>query len=346
MSPVNTVHGTLASTILRDLGNACDLLRALLPESLAERVAWSTLRLEASDYLRPAREAIRGDFLFRVETQGAKPVTLLVPLEHQSASHRWMPLRAGDYSFGAWWTAVREEPGPGDLPIVVPVVLHHGAGGWSAARTMHELVAASLEAHPELAPFVPNARFVLDDLATLSDEAIAARSKRPALLVALWLLRDARDAEKLHASMPRWAPPLAELLAEPTLSPSAEALVAYLFHHAEEPSRLALESFLDQTHQRAKGNLMTIEEMLIKRGEERGLALGEARGQALGEARGQALGALTTKRAAVLAVFEARALALTPEQRARIEASTNTAELDGWHRAAITAPSAEAVFGS
>ncbi|MBI2571007.1 MAG: hypothetical protein HYV63_28715 [Candidatus Schekmanbacteria bacterium] len=64
------------------------------------------------------------------------------------------------------------------------------------------------------------------------------------------------------------------------------------------------------------------------------LALGEARGEARGRAE------------AVLAVFEARGLPVTPKQRSQVVSCRDLAQLDRWLRRAITASSvAEALGG-
>jgi hypothetical protein len=63
---------------------------------------------------------------------------------------------------------------------------------------------------------------------------------------------------------------------------------------------------------------------------------GEARGEAKGKAEGKAEG--------VLAVLEARGLAVGEEQRARILSCSELAVLDRWLRRAATAAAADDVF--
>lgn len=67
--------------------------------------------------------------------------------------------------------------------------------------------------------------------------------------------------------------------------------------------------------------------------EARGIAKGEARGRAEGEARGRA--------EALLTLLEARGLAVTDEQRARILACTDRASLERWIVAAVSAESTD-----
>ena len=62
------------------------------------------------------------------------------------------------------------------------------------------------------------------------------------------------------------------------------------------------------------------------------VAEGEARGEARGKAR------------AVIAVLDARGIAVSDEARARIKACSDPSQLDGWVRLAVTAGSAEELF--
>lgn len=48
---------------------------------------------------------------------------------------RWMPLRLLDYMGQSWNAHRRSEPN-GPLPVVLPVVLHHGERGWTAPTSL------------------------------------------------------------------------------------------------------------------------------------------------------------------------------------------------------------------
>jgi predicted transposase YdaD len=67
-------------------------------------------------------------------------------------------------------------------------------------------------------------------------------------------------------------------------------------------------------------------------GEARGRAEGEAHGEARGEARG------------VIAVLEARGLAISDAARARILGCTDLATLDRWVRRAVTVGAVDELF--
>ena len=78
--------------------------------------------------------------------------------------------------------------------------------------------------------------------------------------------------------------------------------------------------------------MATLEEQVIQRGKALGLAEGQAKGKVAGKAE------------AVLAVLDARGLAPTPEQRARVVSCQDVGQLDRWLRLAATAAHAADVF--
>jgi hypothetical protein len=74
-------------------------------------------------------------------------------------------------------------------------------------------------------------------------------------------------------------------------------------------------------------------------------ALGIAKGEAEGEARGKAEGKAEGEARALLAVLEARGLAVGDEQRAHILACLDTAQLEQWVRRAVTVTATDELFG-
>src|SRR5215469_2127664 len=65
-----------------------------------------------------------------------------------------------------------------------------------------------------------------------------------------------------------------------------------------------------------------------------------------GRAKGRAEGLVEAKAGALLEALEVRGIQVTKAQRAKVEASTDLAQLDTWFRNALTASSADEVFRS
>lgn len=144
--------------------------------------------------------------LFSAKVSG-KSAFLYLLFEHQSRPDPLMPLRILGYMLRILDVHVTSAESPIralPLPLVVPVLLHHGEGGWSAARRLEDLFDSELVAEAGLHDFIPRLSFVLDDLSGLSDEALEARQLALEPLLALWALRDARSRSRLESAIEHW----------------------------------------------------------------------------------------------------------------------------------------------
>lgn len=95
------------------------------------------------------------------------------------------------------------------LALVIVVLVSHVPGGWRVAHAFEDLFDPVVLAVPELAALVPRFSMIVADLARLPT---SPRRPLPAFpRLALWLLRDARDSERLLDSFDGWVPAMLEL---------------------------------------------------------------------------------------------------------------------------------------
>ena len=333
MKHAQSPHDALVRHLFTDLERAADELRAVLPPALVDRIDWATLALEPGSFVDASLRGRHTDLLFSMRTREGQDLRVHVLFEHQSEPDRWMALRTTEYTVRIWVDFRKRNPKAKHLPVVIPVVFHHGPHGWSAPRALHDLVDPLLREIPELAALVPGARFLVDDLTKLSDEGIEARSRIVALRVGLWLLRDARRRGRLLESLARWGPVLLELVARPGGLRAFEYQLRYFFQVADDAVHVAFRELVDHTRPESSEALMTIEEMLINRGIERGVAQGRAEGRAEGERR------------AILRVLERRGLSVTASLRTRLDACADLTDLERLLERAFDISVADDLFG-
>jgi len=236
-----------------------------------------------------------------------------------------MVLRVLEYLVRAWTELLRQEPKPERLPPVACVIVHHGERGWSEPTSLHDLVDGVKEV-PVLARFTPNLEILVDDLITKPDEELKQRHLGGFPSLVLWALRDARQLERFLSHLRVWAAELSRLVRE---SPEdAVALLRYIFQVLGETSFEEVQQKIIEVAPETESAMATVGEQLIQRGRAQGKGEGKAEGKA----------------EAILSVLEARALKVSAEQRARITASKDVAELDRWLRLAATATDADALF--
>jgi predicted transposase YdaD len=320
-----TPHDALFKWTFSHVERAASEFRAIFPPELLAELDLSTLHPVPAEFVDKALSKSYSDQLFEVCVRG-EPGFLFVLFEHQSNPDDVMPLRLLGYIVRVLELYVRRQRTKGaailPLPIVIPVVLHHGEQGWTRATRFEHLFSPALIAKPAIATLVPSFGFVLDDLADLTDNALRQRALDAAMRLALWALRDGRSP-RLAQTVAGVLQDIAELLQRPEGKEVFEALFDYIIRVAEEA---IAEEVLEEVGKipEAKEDVMTLAEKL--------------------EARGRAEGRAEKAAADVLTVLDARSKALTAEQRAKIEACKDLALLDRWLRKAVTLDDASELF--
>jgi predicted transposase YdaD len=275
-------HDALFKATFTDVARAAAELRAVLPEALVARIDFSTLQLVSGTFVDERLRGTQSDLLFEVAVAG-KPGFIYLLFEHQSRSDPLMGLRLLSYVVHILERHVSGGHGL-PLPLVVPVVLHHGGTGWTAARCVEELFEPALAGVPELMPYLPRLSFIVDDLAKVSNANILARNLDDFAALVLWALRDSRGPQRLLTALKFWAAALGRLGQRDAAA--LEQIFRYLLLVTPD---LELDVILQVLRDEVPSNeqpMTTIAEKLRAEGEARGRAEGEARGRAEGEADG------------------------------------------------------------
>ena len=144
-----------------------DLLRSIAPTATLEALDLRSLRKAPADYIGDDFRQRRGDTVWRVRAQGANGgwAYVMVMLEFQSTSDATMALRVNEYTVMLHRELLRAKAAkPGDLPLVLPVVLYNGESRWTAADNVRDLIVPVGPAGPVLDAFQPWQRYLLLDL--------------------------------------------------------------------------------------------------------------------------------------------------------------------------------------
>jgi hypothetical protein len=75
-----------------------------------------------------------------------------------------------------WEQAVKQDPNTRLIPAIVPLAIFHGGKGWSAPIRFINLIDLESRDKQELAAYMPDFGFLLDDLSGQSDEQLRARA--------------------------------------------------------------------------------------------------------------------------------------------------------------------------
>src|ERR1700722_10876253 len=282
-------------------------LELVLPLEVQAHLDLLTLEVCPGSFVDEDLRHTHTDLLYRVKTRGGGDAFVYLVMEHQSTFDARMPLRLLRYMVRVWDRWERDHP-TGKLPIVLPIVLHHDVDAWRATPEFASVLDASPELLAAVAPFQPLFRFVLDDLAPLSLEALSSRKLHAlALLVeiAFWA---SRSLGRLQDAAPRMGAIVAGLTRDERARMLLTQLYVYLLHDApREVETEAVQAILKQIAGPAgREDIMNAGDRLI----EQGRAEGRTEEQA-------------GLRLAIVALLTARGLGLSESGKARIAACSD-----------------------
>jgi predicted transposase/invertase (TIGR01784 family) len=318
-------------------------LELVLPVEVQAHLDLATLDIVPGSFVDEDLRHAHTDLLYRVRTRSDGDAFVYLLMEHQSRFHARMPLRLLRYMVRIWDRWERDHP-TGKLPIVLPVVLHHDRGAWRAAPEFASILDASPDLLAAVGPFQPLFRFVLDDLATLSLEALSSRRLHALTLLVEMAFWASRSLGRLQDAAPRMGAIVAELTRDARARMLLTQLYIYLLRHApQEVEAEEVRTILQQiAGPHGQEDIVNAGERLIEQGRAEGLAKGQAEGLAKGQAEGEAKGL----RAAVAATLSARGLALSEPGRARLAACSDVTVLTTWVATAVTAATEADVFSA
>lgn len=201
---VRTPHDALFKFTFSDPDNAAGILRSVLPAAVADRIDFDTLRLEPGSFIDEALSGRHSDCLFAAWLADYE-VRIYLLFEHQSADDPLMALRLLEYLVRIWraWLALEENRGKTKLPPILPIVLHHGESGWRAPRAMSEMYNLDAAALAALGRWLPQMRFLIDDLAVTPVDALRSRDLTGMAYLTALSLKLGRSEEDLSEWLAR-----------------------------------------------------------------------------------------------------------------------------------------------
>lgn len=314
-------HNALFVDTFADVEHASSFLAAILPSGITRHLALEGLALTSDHHVDEKLAELETDLLFTVPTRSGDEVLVYCLLEHQSTVDRWMAFRLLRYMVRIWDKWLREHDDAEALPPIVPVVLAHAPGGWTAPRDFVSLIAGPQELVASLRTHLPDFEAVVEDLAVRSDEDLAELKVTALSRLVLTLFKHSRDGDILER-LPSWS----RAFAEAYQGSGFEALVRVLMYIMEVVEGATLDhlEWVDREVDAPEGEvIMTLAEKLRQEGEQRGLEKGQ-----------QLL---------LLKLLKLRFGELTEETTSRVKASS-LADLEAMAERVLTAKNLDEVF--
>jgi predicted transposase/invertase (TIGR01784 family) len=312
----------------------------VLPPAVRAHLDLATLALCPGSFVDEDLQHTHSDLLYAVRLRAGGEGLVYILFEHQSSPDATMPFRLLRYMVRVWERWLRDHPGTKTLPIVLPVLLHHGDGAWKAAPELASVFDATPEVLDAFRVYVPHFRFVLDDLVALTPAALCARdlAALPRLVqLALWA---SRSFPRLREAVPFMRAVAATLVRDDNARALLAQVYRYVFSTAPPDVDVAKirTMLLEVAGPEGAEDVMNAAEQLIAEGEKRGEKRGELKGELRGEQKGL--------RVAIATALGARAVSLSEFGSARIASCSDVETLTRWLTRAVTASSEAEVFAS
>jgi hypothetical protein len=158
---------------------AAEFMHWYLPPDVAAALDLSRLRLEKDSFVDPKLREHFSDLLFEVGLVGGGSVFICLLLEHKSKPEKWVALQLLRSMTPVW--QARHERGLKRLPLIIPVVIYHGAKPWKVDEHFSALL--ELESLPEaLRQYALDFKYYLCDLSKFEDLEVIGQAGLPAVL--------------------------------------------------------------------------------------------------------------------------------------------------------------------
>jgi predicted transposase/invertase (TIGR01784 family) len=264
--PIHPVHDRFVKDFLHEPAEAAAVFQIALP-ALAKELRWAELRQEPCEFIDEMLGQQSSDLLFSLPF-GDRRLRLFLLFEHLSNPERNLPFRLHQYKGASWEQQVKkgEKPGP-----IICVVLYHGKDRWNPPRNMSEWLKLTTEEEDQVGRFTRGDEYAFLDLSRIAIESLEIRAYSKMVLSLLKSMAEAKELEWLdqHASF------LEELLREPDRQARVRTLIRYCL---QASARLDYRSFQRKLnairYDQVKKTVMSIEDMLIERGEQLGELIG------------------------------------------------------------------------
>jgi predicted transposase YdaD len=353
MTPT-TPHDALFKAAFGQVDVARSELELVLPADVRRQLDLATLEVLPGSFVDEQLRHAHADLLYATRTADGREALVYVLFEHQSSFDGRMPLRLLRYMVRIWERWLADHSADNTLPVVIPVVLHHGPAGWQAAPELASMLDASRELLDAVRPYQPLFRFVLDDLAEAAADALASRALHAfgrLVQLGFWSWRS-------HARLRAAAPLMRRIVVRLARDERARRLLAQLYIYlvcGGEPGvdvRDVKAILLEIAGPEGEEDVVNAAEQLIEQGRvegrveglEQGRAEGRAEGRVEGRVEGLEQGRAEGLRTAIGGVLAMRHIPVSAAGRARLAACGDVATLMRWHAKALTAASEADLF--
>lgn len=274
----STPHDALFKAVFGQPEHARGALRAIVPTALAEKLDWRTLTLRPGSFVDAALTHQHADLLYSATLRDGTSALLYFLFEHQSAppTESLMALRLLRYQERIWSRWCAEHARAKTLPVILPIVLYHGAARWTEPHSFEALLELPAELRPVLEPQLVRFTYLLYDLSQISDDELREGAHRTALAkLATLCFKHARTGSDIVQLLARWMKVVREVSGAPNGLEALAQVLRYILEVSEQATPAALQALLErEIGPQIKETLVTVGQQFIEQGLKQGIQQG------------------------------------------------------------------------
>jgi Putative transposase, YhgA-like/Domain of unknown function (DUF4351) len=192
------------------------------------------------------------------------------------------------YKVRIWDRWQADHPKARTLPMIIPVVMYHGAAPWLEARSFEELLDVPPGMRDTVEPYLVRFAYLLSDLSEISDEELREGAMRTTLvkLVAM-CFKHARTRADFVDIFGRWIDIVRDVARAPNGLEALAQVIRYILEVNEHVGPDALRTLLErEIGPETKDVIVTAGQQLIEQGRQQGMEQGRQEGMEQGRQEG------------------------------------------------------------
>lgn len=176
------------------------------------------------------------------------------------------------YKMRIWdrWRA--DHPKGKTLPMIVPIVMYHGASSWLEPRSFDEIIDVPAALRSMVEPYLVRFTYILHDLSVISDGELRDGAMRTALAKLVTMcFKYARTRADFLQILDRWISVVREVIQAPHGLEALAQVMRYILEVNEHVRPEVLQALFDrELGPEAKDAIMTAGQRLIEQGRQQG----------------------------------------------------------------------------
>jgi len=275
---ITNPHDKLFKEVYSNKNNAVSFLENYLPNNILNLTDLDSLTLCKDSFIGKNLKEYYSDLLYKVNFK-TQPGYIYCLFEHKSYPDSFIHLQLLEYMIKIWRLELKQKK-PKKLPVIIPLVLYHGAKQWKLKENLSSIINVPSEI---LEKHIPNFKYILYDLSKYSDDEIKGSKINQITLLSFKYVFGDNFIDKL----PEIFTLFETLFDKKTGLQFFKTLVIYILSNVENITTEQLVSKVQDTLPKGKGDIiMTLAEQLRNEGDQRGHQRGLKQGLEQGLVQG------------------------------------------------------------